>query len=296
MNSIALELPDYTIIDPFNGKKDIEDKVIRATSKAFLEDPVRALRVARQAAQHEFRVDKETLVLMNLCRKELAKEPGERLLLELQKAFKARMPSIFFVNLHAAGLLDITFPELYRLGKIEYENKNYSYATKANMCLNFVTKYTNNQTVQFAALVSDIGKSDNSSGINMSSKFNHNENGLKALDRWDKRMTLPKDWKKTAAFIIDNHRAIYYANTNIAKVNYLMGAVKLPISIDEFQLLICVNYGDMPYYVKEAKNIIPELLKVSGNDVPKEYTGKQIGEYITQQRAQIIAEFEKNKK
>lgn len=98
MNSIALELPDYIIIDPFNGKKDIEDRIIRATSKYFLQDPVRALRAARQAAQHDFSIDKETYVMMFMCKNELANEPTERIMLELDKSFKAEKPSMFFNN------------------------------------------------------------------------------------------------------------------------------------------------------------------------------------------------------
>ena len=64
INAIAKDVLTGEIIDPFNGRKDIENKKIRKVSDAFKEDPLRVYRVARIAAQTEFEVEKETLKQM----------------------------------------------------------------------------------------------------------------------------------------------------------------------------------------------------------------------------------------
>ena len=70
INAIAIELPDRKIIDPYNGIEDIENKKIRAISKHFVDDPVRALRAARQSAQFNFEITDETIIAMNKCSEE----------------------------------------------------------------------------------------------------------------------------------------------------------------------------------------------------------------------------------
>ena len=61
MNSMALELPDGKLLDLYGGREDIAEHRVRAVSKHFTEDPVRALRAARQAALFEFSITDETL-------------------------------------------------------------------------------------------------------------------------------------------------------------------------------------------------------------------------------------------
>ena len=79
INAIAIELPSGRLIDPFGGAADISAKKIRAVSEHFVDDPVRALRAARQAAEFHFEITPETLVAMNKCGAELALEPADRL-------------------------------------------------------------------------------------------------------------------------------------------------------------------------------------------------------------------------
>jgi len=64
INAMAKDLDSGALIDPFRGKQDLEQKILRHVSEAFAEDPVRILRVARFAARFGFRVATETMVLM----------------------------------------------------------------------------------------------------------------------------------------------------------------------------------------------------------------------------------------
>lgn len=112
MNSMALELPGKQLIDPYHGAQDVADKVIRAVSHHFTEDPVRALRAARQAAEFGFSITEETIRYMNACRAELQHEPQERIVAELRRALQSPRPSVFFRALEQADILAVTFPEL----------------------------------------------------------------------------------------------------------------------------------------------------------------------------------------
>ena len=86
MNSMALELPAKTLIDPYHGARDVEKGIIRAVSPHFMEDPVRALRAARQAAEFGFSIAEQTSRYMPACREELQGEPQERIVAELRRA------------------------------------------------------------------------------------------------------------------------------------------------------------------------------------------------------------------
>ena len=77
MNAMALELPTEELFDPYGGRADISAGVIRAVSPHFTDDPVRALRAARQAAEFGFAVEEGTLRYMNACAAELKNEPTE---------------------------------------------------------------------------------------------------------------------------------------------------------------------------------------------------------------------------
>ena len=119
INAMAIELLSGELIDPFGGRDDVLNKKIRAVSEHFIDDPVRALRAARQSAQFGFEICAETIDAMKLCGPELANEPSERIFDELATALQTDKPSIFFRSLERAELLEIIFPEIAALrGKL----------------------------------------------------------------------------------------------------------------------------------------------------------------------------------
>ena len=115
INAILKDPLTEEIIDPFDGRRDIEQGVLRAVSaETFGEDSLRVLRAAQFAARFEFRVAPETV---ELCRAiDLSDLPAERIWGELEKLLlRARQPSIGLGWLHALGVLEKIFPEIYAL-------------------------------------------------------------------------------------------------------------------------------------------------------------------------------------
>lgn len=111
-------------IDPFEGKKDIDSRLIRHISKSFTEDPLRVLRTARFAASLMhlgFKIAKETMALMCIIvkKKELSYLTPNRIWNETEKAFKTSHPHVYFQILYACQALQFLFPEIYFI----YEKK-----------------------------------------------------------------------------------------------------------------------------------------------------------------------------
>ena len=114
INAIA-EDDDGNIFDPFNGKADIKNKIIRHVSDAFIEDPLRVLRVARFAAlDNEFKIQAETLTLMKkiVLSGELKSLSVERVVAEVQKGLVGGNPDIMIYYLCECGALNEVFPGL----------------------------------------------------------------------------------------------------------------------------------------------------------------------------------------
>jgi tRNA nucleotidyltransferase (CCA-adding enzyme) len=108
---------DGTIIDPFGGRSDLEQRLLRHVSPAFAEDPVRILRVARFSARIDplgFRIAPDTLDLMRQMVQagETAALVPERVWRELERALGEPQPEAFFETLAACGALDTVLPEL----------------------------------------------------------------------------------------------------------------------------------------------------------------------------------------
>ena len=113
INAIA-KAEDGTLIDPFSGRKDLEEKVLRHVSDAFSEDPVRILRVARFAARFGFGIAPETMDLMrNMVRSgETDYLVPERVWQEFAKGLMEERPGRMFEVLEACGLRERLLPEL----------------------------------------------------------------------------------------------------------------------------------------------------------------------------------------
>src|SRR5207249_163542 len=105
---------DGTLIDPFGGKKDLEQHVLRHVSDAFAEDPVRILRVARFAARFGFAVAPETMALMRsmVANGEADALVPERVWQEFSKGLMQSNAALMFPVLAEAGLLEKLLPEL----------------------------------------------------------------------------------------------------------------------------------------------------------------------------------------
>jgi tRNA nucleotidyltransferase (CCA-adding enzyme) len=122
INAIARDA-DGALIDPFDGRHDLEQRVFRHVGEAFAEDPVRLLRVARFAARFGFSVAPETMALMRRMVEagEADALVPERVWQELARGLMEQMPSRMFGVLRACGALARVAPELEALLELEGE-------------------------------------------------------------------------------------------------------------------------------------------------------------------------------
>ncbi len=144
INAIA-QTPDGELIDPYNGKADLKDRVLRHVSTAFQEDPVRILRLARFAARFtEFNVHPDTLTLMQIMVRngEVNALVAERVWQEFSRALETAAPWRFLSVLEECGALAILFPE------IKLTLHNISVLKNATQ--------TPQGTVRFAALMHEL--------------------------------------------------------------------------------------------------------------------------------------------
>ena len=118
INAMA-KAPDGALIDPFHGKKDLQDRVLRHVSDAFAEDPVRILRIARFAARFAFRIADETMALMAamVASGDTDHLVPERVWREFAKGLLEPHPALMFEALESCGLRAKLLPEIRRLPK-----------------------------------------------------------------------------------------------------------------------------------------------------------------------------------
>jgi len=186
INAIAQTL-DGRFIDPFNGEKDIDDKILRHVSPAFSEDPVRILRVARFAASlPDFSVHPSTYKLMEdmVEAGEVDALVAERVWQEFHKALDAVAPERFFTVIDECCALPILFPEL--------TNKE-----KYQQALQQAKTLTPNTTIRFAAICYALTATDVSSLC--------------------ERMRAPTIFRELALLVVNQHQQYKSLNTDDAE-------------------------------------------------------------------------------
>ncbi len=115
INAILQDPLTGELLDPYNGRRDIDQRVLRAVSKdTFAEDSLRVLRAAQFAARFEFEIDPETV---GLCRSiDLSDLPAERIWGEMEKLLlRASRPSVGLDWLRRLGAIEKLFPEIQSL-------------------------------------------------------------------------------------------------------------------------------------------------------------------------------------
>ena len=291
INAMAIDILSDELIDPFGGSDDVKNKKIRAVSQHFTDDPVRALRAARQSAQFDFEIADETFNYMNLCAFELKEEAGERIFAELENALKTDKPSKFFRSLERAGILGVTFPEIDNLrGKIQPvahhpEGDSYEHTL---LIVDEVAAVNKKPLTRFAALAHDLGKGTTPIE-KLPHHYKHEIRGLDVLAEMDRRIHLPKDWRKLAAFVIKEHMRAPMLSSPGKIVDLLIRLQKINF-VKDFKDVINADHHGLPYYLEDAEKILEELLKITGKDAPPKLSGKMIGEYILQERIRKFKE------
>ena len=223
INAMA-QSEDGEIIDPYGGKQDLENRILRHISPAFSEDPLRVLRVARFAARYHslgFKIASETLSLMTELAQsgELQHLTAERVWLETEKPLNEKNPEIYFETLHKTGALRVLFPEIDALYGVPNPVKHHPEVDSfihTMLVLEQAVNLTENNpilnksAVRFAAICHDLGKALTPQNI-LPHHYGHEQAGIKPTRSLCKRLKVPSYFQELAELTCEFHTHIHKA-------------------------------------------------------------------------------------
>ncbi len=191
------------LIDPFDGQKDLQAKLLRtplAPATTFSDDPLRLLRAIRFATQLDFKIEENTFNGMREMRERLRIISQERITEEFLKILAAPKPSLGFRLLDDAGVLAIIFPEFVALKGVE-EYKGYFHKDVFNhtlMVMDNLAAMSEKVPLRLSAVFHDIAKPRTKAFIQGKgwSFHGHEDIGARMLPAIFNRMRLPTDWLK----------------------------------------------------------------------------------------------------
>lgn len=223
INAMA-QSEDGEIIDPYGGKQDLENRILRHISPAFSEDPLRVLRVARFVARYHslgFKIASETLALMTelALSGELQHLTTERIWLETEKALNEKNPEIYFETLHKTGALSVLFSEIDALHGVPNPVKHHPevdsfihtmLVLKQAVNLTENNPILNKSAVRFAAICHDLGKALTPQNI-LPHHYGHEQAGIKPTRSLCKRLKVPSYFQELAELTCEFHTHIHKA-------------------------------------------------------------------------------------
>jgi tRNA nucleotidyltransferase (CCA-adding enzyme) len=211
VNAMAQDA-DGGLIDPFGGAQDLNNGILRHVSDAFVEDPLRVLRVARFAARYAgrgFAVAPETVDLMRRISAsgELASLVPERVWQETCRALGEANPSEFIRVLQRCDALDIIFPEIAALQgvlqNVEHHPEGDAFLHTL-MALDAATKISQQKEVRFATLVHDLGKAKTPQN-EWPRHIKHEHRGVTIVNALCDRLRVPSDYRELAVLVTREH-------------------------------------------------------------------------------------------
>lgn len=201
INAMAFDLNPATfgnLLDPFEGLKDLENKIIRTPLDpdiTYSDDPLRMMRAVRFATQLSFTIESASLEAISKNRERINIITKERIVVELNKILESDVPSTGFLLLEKTGLLEYLLPELTALKGIDEKegqrHKDNFYHTLE--VVDNIAQHTDNVWLRWAALLHDIGKAPTK---RFSKKVGwtfhgHEFEGSKMVYRLFKRLKMP---------------------------------------------------------------------------------------------------------
>jgi len=312
INAIAKD-EQGEIIDPYNGVRDIEDKLLRHVSSAFSEDPVRILRIARFLARYAhlgFSIADETMQLMKdmVDAGEVDALVPERVWQEMKKALSEKSPTAFITTLRDCGALKRIIPELdclFGVPQPEEHHPEIDTGIHTLMVLEQACKLSDETDVRFAALFHDLGKGTTPKE-EWPRHIEHEARGAKIVLEVCQRLRTPNDYRdlaeRTARFHLHYHRALELKPSTVVKTLEQLDAFRKPERFEKFLLASEADARGRPGYENKifpqgdyfrqafsaARDIDIKALREQG------FVNLKLANKIKQVRTDAVAELKKN--
>jgi tRNA nucleotidyltransferase (CCA-adding enzyme) len=310
VNAIAQD-EDGALVDPYGGRADIEARVLRHVSEAFVEDPVRVLRVARfhsRFAHLGFRVADETLALMRSIVEsgEIDHLVAERVWKEMSRALMGAQPSVFFETLRACGALARILPEVEALFGVPQRadyHPEIDTGVHTLMCIDAAARADAPLPVRYAALVHDLGKGVTPRNEWPSHKL-HEHRGVPLVEQVSERLRVPALCRDIAVVHTREHLNVHRVRelkpATLHDLLERLGALRQP---DRFALILqaCesdargrLGFEDSAYpqtdYLRAAAEIArgPQARDI----VAIGYAGAAVGEQLRLRRIAALRDWQ----
>ena len=312
INAIAKDPDSGALIDPFGGRRDLRDRVLRHVSPAFIEDPVRVLRVARFAARFAplgFTVAAQTLDVMReiAARGELDALVSERVWQETQRALAMPAPARFFEVLREANALPAIFPELHALFGVpqpERWHPEIDSGVHTLMVLEQAAKLSDDPVVRFAALTHDLGKGT-TPPEEWPRHVAHEQRGVDLVDGLCDRLRIPNAYRELAVLVaryhLEAHRVEELRTGTLLDLLERLDAFRRPARFEQW-VLACeadargrkgLENRDYPQ-AEELRRARATVASVSLEPADREgLNGQQIAEKLRQARLAALAQLRK---
>jgi tRNA nucleotidyltransferase (CCA-adding enzyme) len=237
------------VVDPHGGRRDLDARVLRHVSAAFVEDPVRILRVARFAARYAplgFHVADETMALMRkmVADGEADALVAERVWAETEKALAEERPDVFIQVLRECGALRVVYPEIDALfGVPQPEKWHPEVDTGVHQLLSLreAVRLGGSVAVRFAVLMHDLGKAATPADI-LPSHHGHEAAGVARVEALCDRLRVPNQLRElaviTARYHTHVHRGFELRPDTVLKTLESCDALRRPERFADF-LLAC---------------------------------------------------------
>ncbi|BAP58556.1 multifunctional CCA addition/repair protein [Candidatus Tachikawaea gelatinosa] len=312
INAIAYDDVNHKLIDPFNGQQDIKNRVLRHVSHAFIEDPLRVLRVARFAAHFfhlNFKISHETILLMYKITKngELQYLKPERIWKETEKALKTLNPQVYFEVLRQCNALKVLFPEidnLYNISLNQYTSKNL--ANHTLMTLKNVSNISNRIDIRFATLCHNFGEKKTII-FNKFKTFNNKTTNIFIVKKFCHRLHVPNELRDLALIVIKYYEMIhaikrqsiysiisFFNNIDAWRKPHRISALEIICSADAKGRTLYINNTEYKQG-KYIKYLFEVAKSISNKDVIRDgFNGKEIKKELMRRRT--IALIQKKEK
>ena len=305
INAMAMD-NDGNVYDPYGGQQDLCNKVLRHVSDAFVEDPLRVLRIARFAARYHalgFVVAPETLLLMQELAEsgELDALTPERVWKETSRALMEAHADAYFETLRTCGALKVLFPELDALFGIpqrpEY-HPEIDCGVHTMMSLQQACRANYSLDVRFAVLLHDLGKALTPAD-ELPRHIMHEERGIRPVTEVCDRLRVPTNTKQLALAVCKEHLKCHQALSlkpgTLWRLLQRLDVLRRPERVEAFvQACECDSRGrlgledrDYPQasYILEAIQVVRSI---KAQDLPADVQGPDIGEMLIERRIKAI--------